>query len=234
MTDTRRRQLNVFVESMGVALTDIDLLNTALTHSSYANERKNSNDRHNQRLEFLGDAVLDLVVGEYLYRNFSSLPEGEMTKIRSRLVCESMLANCATKLSVGENLQLGKGEAATGGRKRPSILADAFEAIIGAVYIDSGYKAAEKFVLTALAQDLETMTSAEQDNDYKTTLQELVQRDDSLPIVYKIISEDGPDHDKTFRVAVTIDNRQMGIGRGKSKKEAEQMAARQAIADFNQ
>lgn len=234
MTNTRMQQLNAFVERTGIAFADLDLLNKALTHSSYANERKNSTEQHNQRLEFLGDAVLDLVVAEYLYRSFTSMPEGEMTKLRARLVCESMLASCAIKLSLGENLLLGKGEAASGGRKRPSILADAFEAVIGAAYIDGGYKSAEKFVLTALEDELTMISSGEQGNDYKTLLQELVQRDEALPIAYKILSEDGPDHNKTFKVAVSIDNRQRGVGRGKSKKEAEQMAARQAIADFNQ
>ncbi|MBC8016738.1 MAG: ribonuclease III [Sporomusaceae bacterium] len=221
--------LHKLAKKLNVGFTTIDLLHQALTHTSHANECKNSTMLHNERLEFLGDAVLDLIVSEYLFRQFTSLPEGELTKARAVIVCEPTLARCSAKLGIGEYLYLGKGEAGSGGRERTSILADAFEAIIGAIYLDSGFENATKFVLKQLQTDLSLVARGEYVKDYKTLLQEVVQKKTDSKINYEIIDESGPDHHKMFRVAVFVNGHQMGSGLGKSKKEAEQLAANQAL-----
>jgi ribonuclease-3 len=188
---------------------------------------------HNERLEFLGDAVLDLVISEYLFREFPGLPEGELTKSRSVVVCEGTLAKRAAELSIGQYLLLGKGEASSGGRERTSILADSFEAIIGAVYMDSGLSAVSKFILTQLKSALEMIGRGEGAKDYKTLLQEVVQKQSDSKIVYEIVAQRGPDHNKVFEVAVLINDSHCGAGVGKSKKEAEQHAAKQALSQLN-
>lgn len=221
--------LHKLTKKLNVGFTTIELLHQALTHTSYANECKNSAMLHNERLEFLGDAVLDLIVSEYLFRQFASLPEGELTKARAVIVCEPTLARCSADLGIGEYLFLGKGEAGSGGRERTSILADAFEAIIGAIYLDSGFENATSFVLKQLQTDLLLVARGEYVKDYKTLLQEVVQKKNDSKISYEIIDESGPDHHKMFRVAVVVNGVQMGIGLGKSKKEAEQLAAKQAL-----
>ena len=233
MNQQRIKQINELTQQMQVVFHDSTLLHQALVHTSFANESKSNQVQHNQRLEFLGDAVLDLVIGEYLFRQFPHLPEGELTKARARIVCEPTLANCAAKIDLGSYLLLGKGEAATGGRRRVSILADAFEAVIGALYIDSGYEAASRFILHYLEDELSLVRQGEYVNDYKTLLQEIVQRDGEQRIVYEVLEESGPDHDKSFLVALYLNNKQWGTGRGKSKKEAEQCAAKQAIDKLN-
>jgi len=220
------RKLSV---TLSVQFTNINLLHQALTHTSYANECKNSAIKHNERLEFLGDAVLDLVVSEYLFRQLANLPEGELTKARAVVVCEPTLARCSAELGIGEYLFLGKGEASSGGRERTSILADAFEAIIGAIYMDSGFENATLFVLKQLQNDLLLVKRGEYVKDYKTLLQEVVQKDTDSKISYEIIDESGPDHHKMFKVALLVNAKQLGIGLGKSKKEAEQLAANQAL-----
>ena len=220
------RRLSV---ALSVQFTNINLLHQALTHTSYANECKNSAIKHNERLEFLGDAVLDLVVSEYLFRQLANLPEGELTKARAVVVCEPTLARCSAELGIGEYLFLGKGEASSGGRERTSILADAFEAIIGAIYMDSGFENATLFVLKQLQNDLLLVKRGEYVKDYKTLLQEVVQKDTDSKISYEIIDESGPDHHKMFKVALLVNAKQLGIGLGKSKKEAEQLAANQAL-----
>ncbi|MBP2625678.1 MAG: Ribonuclease 3 [Firmicutes bacterium] len=214
---------------LSVQFTNINLLHQALTHTSYANECKNSTIMHNERLEFLGDAVLDLVVSEYLFRRLANLPEGELTKARAVVVCEPSLARCSAKLGIGEYLFLGKGEDSSGGRERTSILADSFEAIIGAIYLDSGFETAAGFVLKQLQTDLLVVERGEYVKDYKTLLQEVVQKNIDSKIIYEIIEESGPDHHKMFKVAVVVNTKQLGIGLGKSKKEAEQLAANQAL-----
>ncbi len=217
---------------LGVQFTNINLLHQALTHTSYANECKHTTIFHNERLEFLGDAVLDVIVSEYLFRKFPSLPEGELTKARAVVVCESTLVRCSAELGIGEYLFLGKGEAGSGGRERASILADAFEAIIGAIYLDNGFENTATFVLEQLQSDLSLLARGEYVKDYKTLLQEVVQKNTDSKIIYEIIDETGPDHHKMFKVAVHVNGKQLGSGQGKSKKESEQHAAKQALIEL--
>jgi len=221
--------LRKFSAKLGLNFTKLTLLHQALTHTSYANECKNATILHNERLEFLGDAILDVIVSEYLFRQFPTLPEGELTKARAVIVCEPTLARCSAELGVGEYLFLGKGEAGSGGRERTSILADAFEAIIGAIYLDNGFEAATHFVLQQLQADLLSVERGEYVKDYKTLLQEVIQKQTDSKIIYEIVEESGPDHHKLFKVAVIVNSNQLGSGLGKSKKEAEQHAAKQAL-----
>ncbi len=221
--------LRKFSAKLGLHFTKLTLLHQALTHTSYANECKNATILHNERLEFLGDAILDVIVSEYLFRQFPTLPEGELTKARAVIVCEPTLARCSAELGVGEYLFLGKGEAGSGGRERTSILADAFEAIIGAIYLDNGFEAATHFVLQQLQADLLSVERGEYVKDYKTLLQEVIQKQTDSKIIYEIVEESGPDHHKLFNVAVIVNSNQLGSGLGKSKKEAEQHAAKQAL-----
>lgn len=225
--------LGELCRKLGVAFKDQGLLQQALIHTSYANERKGDTSQHNERLEFLGDAVLDLVISEYLFRRFGDLPEGELTKARAAVVCEPALARRSKAIGLGEHLLLGRGEAASGGRERISILADAFEAIIGAVYLDSGLIAAADFVLAQLADELDHIAEGNYPQDYKTLLQEVVQRTGDSKLTYEVIDERGPDHSKVFVVAVFVAGSKLGEGCGKSKKEAEQKAACQALATLD-
>ena len=218
---------------LGLTFADPGLLRQALIHTSYANERKTGNLAHNQRLEFLGDAVLDLVISEHLYRRFAGLPEGELTKARAAVVCEPTLARRAKELGIGRHLLLGRGEAASGGRERDSILADAFEAIIGAVYLDRGFAAASDCVLTLLAGELDALAGGDFGRDYKTILQEIAQKNGDTRISYEVIGESGPDHSKTFTVVVSVNDIRLGTGTGRSKKEAEQNAASQAVEQLS-
>ena len=202
------------------------LIKQALSHSSYANERKHP-ELCNERLEFLGDSVLSLVVSEYLYTHIS-VPEGELTKMRASLVCEKSLHIFAKQINLGECLYLGKGEENTGGRERPSILADAFEAVIAAVYLDGGLEAARKHILRFIPKDIE-IKKAPIFSDFKTVLQEVVQMNPEERIEYVLIGEDGPDHNKRFKVEVCLNDQVIGKGTGRSKKEAEQLAAKEAL-----
>ncbi|XER06754.1 Ribonuclease 3 [Sporomusa rhizae] len=226
---TRLQALAELCRTLGVTFSDYKLLHQALIHTSYANETKGINVRHNERLEFLGDAVLDLIISSYLFSQCPHLPEGELTKARAQVVCEQTLAKRALELGIGEYLLLGKGEALSGGRERISILADAFEAIIGAVYLDSGFKSAAKYVLNQLKSEVILVERGDYLKDYKTWLQEIVQKNNDSKIAYEVINERGPDHDKSFEVAVLLSNQRMGSGWGKSKKEAEQQSAKQAL-----
>lgn len=203
-----------------------ELLKTALTHSSFANE-KGGGVKYNERLEFLGDSVLGIITAEYLFKNHDDFPEGELTKLRAALVCEKALYNFANEISLGEYLYLGKGELHTGGRNRPSILADAFEALIAAIYLDGGMKVAEKFVLSFITRAQEQ--AIELNTDYKTKLQEIIQKNPEERIEYVTIGETGPDHDKRFVVAVKLNSNIIGEGKGRSKKQAEQLAAQEAL-----
>ena len=205
---------------------DRELLKTALTHSSYANEQ-GGNVKYNERLEFLGDSVLGIITAEYLFQNHKNYPEGELTKLRAALVCEKALYRFANEISLGEYLLLGKGEIHTGGRNRPSILADAFEALIAAIYLDGGMSKAREFVLRFItaAQEL----AMELNTDYKTKLQEIIQKNPEERVEYAIIGESGPDHDKRFVVAVKLNSNIIGKGEGRSKKQAEQLAAKEAL-----
>lgn len=217
---------------IGVKFNRMELLNNALIHTSYSNENRKEKLEHNERLEFLGDAVLELVISEYLYRQYPGYAEGELTKLRAAVVCEPVLARQARKLNFGTYLRLGRGEESTGGRERPSILADAFEAVVGAIYLDGGLAAAAQFILKQLVNEINAVQvdSRFRYQDYKTALQEYVQKYyNGLNLLYAVVGEEGPDHDKRFYVEVRLDDRLLGEGSGKSKKEAEQAAAQQAL-----
>lgn len=214
-------------DKIGYQFKNKNLLLQALTHSSYANEGK-KHGRNNERLEFLGDSVLSVIVAKHLFLKYKDIPEGELTKLRASLVCEKALDVFAQQLGLGEYLRLGKGEEMTGGRNRPSILADAFEAVIAALYLDGGYQAAQKFVLSFIPENLD-VESANQLADYKTTLQEIIQQNREEKIEYVLADEKGPDHAKVFTAEVLLNSNVIGVGEGSSKKQAEQNAAREAL-----
>ncbi len=207
--------------------SDISLLVKALTHSSYANEMRLSRDDNNERLEFLGDAVLELVTSEYVFKEYKKLSEGDLTKLRASIVCEQTLSSCARDLELGAYILLGKGEDASGGRERESILSDTLEAMIGAIFLDGGFTNAKEFIYDYI---ISSIKSKELFFDSKTILQEIIQNDNNhQKLKYKLISEDGPDHNKTFTMAVFVGNKQIGLGTGRTKKAAEQEAASKAI-----
>lgn len=212
---------------LGYKFNDIDYLKTALTHSSYANETKGA-IKCNERLEFLGDAVLSIIVSDYIFKNCPHLPEGDLTKLRASLVCEKSLCRYSRTLRVGECLMLSRGEQHCGGADRPSILADAFEAIIAAIYLDGGIENARKFVLKFVVPDIEN-PRPKTFKDYKTCLQEIIQQNPEEHLEYILVGESGPDHNKHFVVEVHLNSNVIGKGGGKSKKEAEQQAAREAL-----
>lgn len=208
------------------------LLKQAFTHSSFAHERKMSYLYNNERLEFLGDAVLEITISLYLYQKFPNMSEGELTKFRANIVCESSLAKGATTINIGKYILLGKGEEQTGGRKRESILSDVFEAIIGAVYLDGGNEKAKDFIISTLEPQIIDMHSNYKISDHKTHLQEILQKESQDIIKYNIVNEEGPDHDKIFTANVIHGSRVLGEGKGKSKKEAEQKAASVALKNI--
>ena len=215
---------------LGIDWANPDYLTQALTHSSYAHENRNLNLEHNQRLEFLGDAVLELAVSDFLYKKYPDYPEGALTKIRAGIVCEPSLALIAGTLQLGEFLLIGRGEERSGGRKRPSILADAMEALIGAIYLDQGMEKAYTFIIEKLHQVIQTVIqNGGLKSDYKTQLQELVQQKSENSLGYRIIEESGPDHLKSFIAAVNCQGIEWGRGCGRTKKEAEQAAASDAL-----
>lgn len=219
--------MNTFEEHLQYKFSNKELLKNALTHSSYANEAHSANGS-NERLEFLGDSVLSIIVSEYLYKHFKNLPEGELTKLRASLVCEKTLCMFSKQMNVGSYLLLGKGEANNHGNERASILADAFEAILAAIYIDGGMEAAKKHVLRFIVPELENR-EFDLFTDYKTSLQEVIQRNPEERLAYVLTDETGPDHDKRFTVEVHLNSNVIGTGIGKSKKQAEQEAAHQAL-----
>ena len=214
-------------QALGYTFRDQALLRNALTHSSYANEKKNTGICCNERLEFLGDSILGFVVADFLYRSYPDRPEGEMTKMRADMVCETALAQAANEIGLGEHLLLGHGEAHGGGRERASILADAMESVIAAAFLDGGIPAAKGIISRLI---LSKAPQAQLYNlDYKTMLQELVQRKKDQVLTYALLAERGPDHDKRFEVEVSLNGRPAGQGEGSSKKRAEQAAAEAAI-----
>ena len=215
-------------ENIGYRFQNRSLLLTALTHSSYANERHEDGLPCYERLEFLGDSILGLVTADFLYHHEPPLPEGSMTRLRAELVCEQALHKVALELDIAPHMRLGRGEEHTGGRQRPSVLADMVEAIIAALYLDSGMEEARRFVLEKVLRDAE-ISEMHRTKDYKTELQELVQRQPGRSVVYELIGESGPDHDKRFRFRVSVSGVPAGEGEGRTKKEAEQMAARRAL-----
>lgn len=213
-------------ERIGYVFADKKLLRQALTHSSFANEQKINKWDDYERIEFLGDAVLELVSSEYLYRENPRMPEGELTKMRSSMVCEPALAYCARDIGLGDFIFLGRGEEATGGRKRESITSDVMEAVIGAIYLDGGLACAKAFIDRFVLSDLENKQLF---YDSKTILQEQVQKSGEGKLHYVLVEESGPEHDKLFRVEAMIDGRKIGEGSGRTKKHAEQQAAYQAL-----
>ena len=219
-------------EKIGYRFHDRELLRTALTHSSYANE-KHGEAQSYERLEFMGDSILGLVTAEFLFTHEPRLPEGRMTRMRAELVCEASLHKTAVELGIGRCMRLGRGEEHTGGRERPSILADMVEAVIAAIYLDSGMDEARRFILARVLRDVE-FDDSHHSADYKTRLQEIVQRKSNQVITYNLIEETGPDHDKTFTFEVLINGAVSGRGSGKTKKEAEQMAAAKALESYSE
>lgn len=219
-------------EKIGYSFRNRKLLTTALTHSSYANEHHAQGAECYERLEFLGDSILGLTTADFLYHHVPTLPEGRMTRLRAELVCETSLHKVALRLGLGEYMLLGKGEELTGGRERPSILADMVEAIIAALYLDSGMERARAFVYEQILKDAE-IGESHRSIDYKTQLQELVQSKSGQQIGYEMIAESGPDHNKRFTFRVTVNGKNVGEGTGRTKKEAEQEAARMALEGWN-
>lgn len=221
--------LKEFQEIIGYRFTDDSYLRIALTHSSYANESRSKNVQYNERLEFLGDSVLGLIVSRYIFENFPQLPEGKLTKMRAAVVCERSLWECAVNIDLGKYLILGHGEERMGGRTRMSILADAFEALIAAIYLDSGIETVREWVLGQLHETIIAASRGKMFKDYKTEFQEVVQQNGDVDIRYEVIGENGPDHNKTFVVEVYLNGEMMGCGEGTSKKKAEQQAAQNAL-----
>lgn len=216
-------------KNIGYKFKNIKLLTNALAHSSYANEVRGGVSS-NERLEFLGDSVLSIITSEHIYERFTDMPEGELTKLRASLVCEKALCGYARELNLGDFLLLGKGEDRGGGRQRDSILADAFEAVLAAVYLDGGMEVAKPYVLRFITAELEHMDEPDGFKDYKTALQEIIQRNPEESVTYILASEQGPDHAKEFTVEVRLNSNVIGVGKGRSKKRAEQMAAKQALS----
>ncbi|MDE5582974.1 MAG: ribonuclease III [Ruminococcus sp.] len=219
-------KISRFEKIIGYKFKDKNLIIQALSHSSYANERKNPSGS-NERLEFLGDSVLSIVVSDYLYKNLD-VAEGELTKLRASLVCEKSLHVFAQQINLGEFLYLGKGEENTGGRERPSILADAFEAVIASIYLDGGIEPASRHILRFMPDDVQHPKKSAF-SDFKTVLQEIVQKNPEEKVEYVLIGEEGPDHNKRFVVEVRLNSQVIGRGRGRSKKEAEQLSAKEAL-----
>lgn len=219
-------QFELLEKKSGYHFQNPHLLKQAMTHSSYANEHKAKGYHDNERLEFLGDAVLEVVSSEFLFRHYPALPEGDLTKLRASIVCEPTLALCARELDLGDFLLLGKGEEHTGGRKRDSIVSDAMEALIGAIYLDGGFASAKEFVHRFIMTDIEHKKLF---YDSKTILQEIVQGHTDETLTYVLLKEEGPDHNKSFEVSAMLDGQEIGRGIGRTKKSAEQRAAYRGI-----
>lgn len=219
--------LEFLEQKLNYKFNNIKLLENALMHSSYANETHVSCGS-NERLEFLGDSVLSVIVAEYLYKNLTNLPEGELTKLRASLVCEKALCEFSREIGIGDYLMLGKGEDRNGGRERDSILADAFESVLAAIYLDGGVDAARNHVMRFVLRELDNK-DFNPFKDYKTVLQEIIQKNPEEFVKYILTGESGPDHDKLFTVEVHLNSNVIGTGTGHNKKQAEQMAAKQAL-----
>ena len=222
-------------EKLGYKYKNAELLITALTHSSYANERKPHGEHveYNERLEFLGDSVLSIIVSDYLFRHYPDTPEGDLTRIRASAVCEKTLGKLALDIGLGDYMRLGHGEELGHGRERVSILADAFEALLASIYLDSGSRdAVEKFLLPVVVPEIKQFVENGKNKDYKTLLQQIVQQERGEILEYVLIGESGPDHAKTFIVEARLNSNVIGHGKGKSKREAEQLAAKEALVLF--
>ena len=216
------KSIKEFQQEIGYEFKDESLLKQALTHSSYANEKHMKRLSDNERLEFLGDAILEAVSSEFLFLNYKELPEGDLTRLRASMVCEPTLAFCTKDIELGQYVFLGKGEDLTGGRQRKSVLSDAMEAVIGAIFLDGGFDEAKRFILTYIMTDIEHKRMF---YDSKTILQEVCQGQFKQNVSYELLSESGPDHAKTFTVQVLVGNEVLGVGTGNTKKSAEQEAA---------
>ncbi len=223
-----KTQFEKLQDKIGIKFSDESLLIQAFTHSSYVNEHRDKPHRDNERLEFLGDAVLEVTISHFLYKQYPEMSEGELTKLRAAIVCEPSLVSFANALSFSDYVLLGKGEEMTGGRTRPSLLADVFEAFIGALYLDQGFDAVFAFMEKHVFPKIKNGAFSHV-MDYKSMLQELVQRDGSGEIEYKILQERGPAHNREFVSQVILKGKELGVGMGKSKKEAEQKAAQRAL-----
>ena len=220
-------------DAIGYHFRDTELLRTALSHSSYANERRtgrrSAHLASNERMEFLGDAILNTVTADYIYRTFPEMPEGDLTRLRASVVCEEALHREAVKLGLAQHLLLGRGEDLSGGRERPSILADAVEAVIGAMYLDGGWEPARHFILSFIREDTAQAAGHGQVHDYKTQLQEIVQKNREETLSYRLAATEGPDHEKRFTVELLLNSNVFATGSGHSKRAAEQEAAREAL-----
>jgi len=214
---------------MAYKFENMDLLTRAMTHSSYANENKKEKLKNNERLEFLGDSVLSIIISEYLFSHYLTLEEGQLTKIRAKIVCEASLAEASRTLKLGEFMLFGRGEALTGGRERTSILSDAFEALIAAIFLDGGMDPARRFVLDQLKPIIMDAVQGRLFVDYKTKLQEVIQIQKGNRIKYSLVREEGPDHSKIFFTEVKLNEGVIGVGSGNSKKESEQEAAKEGL-----
>ena len=226
MLEEYQSRLKILEERIGYVFQSPALLRQALTHSSFANEQRINRGKNYERLEFLGDAVLELVTSEFLFKTHSLVPEGELTKMRASMVCEQSLAMCARDLDLGQFMLLGRGEETTGGRNRDSIISDVMEAVIGAIYLDGGMESARAFIDKFVLSDL---ADRQLFFDSKSSLQELVQGKLKKEFGYELLEESGPEHDKLFRVSVHTDEEILGTGEGKTKKAAEQQAAYKAL-----
>lgn len=224
---TEQENLLEFQKKIGYTFNNDRLLYEALSHSSYANEKKGR--KSNERLEFLGDSVLSIVVSNYIFHHQQQMPEGQLSKLRASLVCEKALFEFSKQIELGEHIMLGKGEENTGGRQRPSIVSDAFEAVIAAIYLDGGMEPASKHILRFMPKQFDKSVTPSF-TDYKTILQEIVQKNPEERVIYKLVEETGPAHDKRFTVNVMLNSNVIGTGTGASKKNAEQQAAREALA----
>lgn len=217
-----------FQKNLGYTFSDVSLLKTALTHTSYAHEK---NVCSYERLEFLGDAILQMLTSKYIYTNYPDFPEGKMSRMRANIVCEATLSKIAEKLDVGSFAFLGKGEEMTGGRHRASILADMVEAILAAIYLDGGIEKAQEVIFDAYGHIIDAAAHGKLNSDYKTALQEKLQEKGSVKIEYELIGEEGPAHNKLFTMKVSVNGNTLGSGSGKTKQEAQQMAAKNALGD---
>ncbi len=218
--------LKILEDRIGYCFKDKNLFKQALSHSSYVNEKNMKKTKSNERMEFLGDAVLELVTSEFLFLQYPKTQEGELTRLRASIVCEQSLANCAREIQLGEHIFLGRGELHMGGNRRDSVISDAFEALIGAIYLDGGVASAKEFVHKYVLNDIENKKLF---YDSKTILQELVQGDYKHSVQYHLLKEEGPDHNKSFEVSVTLEDKMLGTGVVRSKKLPEQQAAYEAI-----
>jgi ribonuclease-3 len=224
----RKKELEALQQIISYNFSDLSLLNTALTHSSYTANRQEVLE-HYERLEFLGDSVLSMVISKYIYKSCKEMAEGQLTRIRANVVCEQSLYIAATEINLGKYLLISKGEELTGGRTRPSILADAFEAVIAAIYLDGGLSKVKVFVINMLNKTIKQAIHNKIISDYKSFIQEHIQKSSQGKITYKLLSEEGPDHSKNFEMAIMLDDKCLGMGKGNSKKEAQQAAAKDAV-----